>query len=81
MAERSFWQMAFTPKVSARAARVALIVGTVLIAINHGDKILTGGMTTGAWVKCMLTYLVPYAVSTYSSVMALREAAMREETP
>ena len=56
-----------------RAALMALIVGHVLAAINHGDRILTGTMTTGDWLKVALTFLVPYTVSTISSILAARE--------
>ena len=56
-----------------RAAKIALVVGTVIALINHGDKMAMGGMDGLAWIKCALTFLVPYAVSTYSTVMAVKE--------
>ena len=56
-----------------RAAIIALIVGHVLAVINHGDRILAGTMTMLDWCKVGLTFLVPYTVSTISSVLALRE--------
>ena len=71
--DQSFWRIAADPGVVKRAARIALIVGTVIAVINHGDRIVTGTMDTTAWFKCALTFLVPYAVSTYSSVMAIRD--------
>ena len=55
-----------------RAVRVALLVGTVLALINHGDKLIYGGMQTSDYLKILLTYLVPYCVSTHSSVRAAR---------
>lgn len=55
-----------------RAVRVALLVGTVLALINHGDKLIDGGMQTSDYLKILLTYLVPYCVSTYSSVQTVR---------
>ena len=55
-----------------RAVRVALLVGTVLALINHGDKLIGGGMQTSDYLKILLTYLVPYCVSTYSSVQTVR---------
>ncbi len=51
-----------------RALAVSLIVGTVLIAINQLDHILTGDMPP-AW-KILLTYFTPYAVSSYSTAAA-----------
>lgn len=41
----------------------ALLVGTVLFAINHLDTVLPGQATTGTWVKVGITYLVPFAVA------------------
>lgn len=44
------------------AIRVALVVGTILFAINHGSALLEGSMTGGRWVSVLLSYLVPYCV-------------------
>ena len=51
---------------------VALVVGTALVAINHGDAILRGDVSPGRALRIVLTVLVPYCVSTYSSVSAIR---------
>lgn len=59
--------------VMRRALIMALIVGHVLAAINHGDSILSGSMTSTEWSKVLLTFLVPYTVSTVSSVLAISE--------
>jgi hypothetical protein len=48
------------------------VVGSILIAINHGDALLQGRLDTERVFKICLTLLVPYAVSTSSSVAALR---------
>ncbi|WP_223421243.1 nitrate/nitrite transporter NrtS [Tateyamaria pelophila] len=69
----SFWRVATEASVIKRAIRIALIVGTVIAIINHGDRMVQGTMDAAAWLKCLLTFLVPYAVSTYSSVMAVRD--------
>ena len=53
-----------------RALKIALVVGTILAAINHGDAILDASMTTTAWVKVLMTFCVPYGVSWYSAVKA-----------
>jgi hypothetical protein len=52
--------------VPFRSGCVALVVGTILNLINQGDAIL--GLTSINWIKVFLTYLVPYAVSTYGAV-------------
>jgi len=59
--------------VVKRAAKIAFVVGVVIAMINHGDRITAGQMDPTAWLKCALTFLVPYSVSTYSSVMAVRD--------
>jgi hypothetical protein len=66
-------QLACRPSVVKRALKYALVVGFILIAINHGDAILSGHITHGDLLKMLLTVMVPYAVSTLSSVGALLE--------
>lgn len=56
-----------------RALAFACVVGAVLVAINHGDALLRGDVDGPRAWRIGLTVLVPYAVSTLSSVMALRE--------
>lgn len=62
------------PAVRDRAVTVAAIVGTVLFAINQLDVILAGAFTPLVGAKILLTYGVPYAVSTYSSLASSRIA-------
>lgn len=45
---------------------VAIIVGTLLNLINQGDVLL--GMAPVSWPKLLLTFLVPYGVSTHGAV-------------
>ena len=66
------FELAFRRDVASRAFGVALVVGTLLAAINHGAAIVSGEMTATRWVMVVATYAVPYAVSAYSSVGALR---------
>jgi len=47
-------------------------VGIVLAIINHGDHILHSTMTTTNWIKILITFCVPFCVSTISSVLAIR---------
>jgi hypothetical protein len=56
-----------------RALKFAVVVGIILISINHGDAILKGEITRGRIFRMALTVLVPYVVSTLSSVQAMRE--------
>ena len=65
--------LAFSSTVIKRSLKYAVIVGVILIAINHGDIIVRGDMTSLRWAKAALTMLVPYCVSTLSSVEAMRD--------
>lgn len=69
----SFFEIAVRRAVVRRAAFMALVVGNVIGALNHGDKIVMGLMSNGDWIKVGLTFLVPYTVSTISSVLAVRD--------
>jgi hypothetical protein len=61
--------------VVLRGLRVAAVVGTILVAINHGDLIATGTMSIESVWKILLTYCVPYFVSTYANVAAIISTA------
>lgn len=52
---------------------MASVVAPILIIINHSDAILRGDITPGRLLRMALTFLVPYTVSTASSVAAIRE--------
>ncbi|GAA3855147.1 nitrate/nitrite transporter NrtS [Celeribacter arenosi] len=66
-------QLALQRSVVIRAVRIAAVVGLVLAIINHGDKLISGEVTAVTAFKMGLTFLVPYCVSTFSSVLAIRE--------
>ena len=51
---------------------MASIVGIILAAINHGDHILLGTMTVTNLVKVLITFCVPFCVSTISSALAIK---------
>ena len=55
-----------------RAATSALIVGPILIVINHSDAITSGHISGVRLLRIALTFIVPYLVSTVSSVLAVR---------
>jgi len=65
--------IALSNEVAVTALRLALVVGTILALINHGAEILQGTLTKGNIYQIALTYLVPYFVSTYSSVKAIQK--------
>ena len=62
-----------TPK---KAIYTALVVGTILTAINHGDVILSGSVPP-PW-KVILTYCVPYCVTTWGAITG-KKAELRKQ--
>lgn len=46
----------------------ALVVGTVLIAINQGNVILEGRFPSELYWKIPLTYCVPFCVATFGAL-------------
>ncbi len=68
-------RLACSRSVVLRGLKYAAVVGAILVAINHWDALLAGELGTGRLWKIGLTVCVPYLVSTFSSVGALRQAA------
>ncbi len=68
-----FLRRACESKVVWRACKYAFFVGIILILINQGDIIFRGEVTSVSFIKMGLTVLVPYLVSTFSSVGAILE--------
>jgi len=60
------------PRVRDRALRVALVVGVILFAINQLDVVLRGATDAVVAAKIVLTFVVPYSVSTYSALQVNR---------
>lgn len=72
-------RLAAHPATVRRALITALIVGTVLIVINHGPAILAGQLTHQRIAQMCLTVFVPYTVSTVSSVSTRKELAKKKD--
>lgn len=68
-----------TPSILKRSVKVALVVGTILMAINHGDALLMGEVEPARIGKILLTYLVPFCVSTQASVLATLNAQKTQQ--
>ena len=47
----------------SRSLKIAAIVGSVLVAINHGDVVISGEMPAVLLWKAPLTYTTPFVVS------------------
>jgi uncharacterized peroxidase-related enzyme len=76
----SWLHLAFQGPVVRRALLYAVVVGSVLVGINHGDTILRGDISGGRLLRIAFTVLVPYLVSTSSSVAAIRATRTVDRT-
>ena len=65
--------LARSPRIVHRALKYAVGVGSVLILINHGDALLRGDISLVRVLRMILTVIVPYMVSTASSVSSILE--------
>ena len=74
----SYWKMAICDGTPRKAFFTALIVGTILVAINHGDLLATG--TVPPLAKVALTYCVPYCVTTWGAITG-KLALLRRQLP
>ena len=68
-------RLAFSKSVSWRAVKVAILVGPILVAVNQGAVLLQRGLDIICLLKIGLTFVVPYFVSTFSSVAALQDCS------
>lgn len=66
-------RLAVSRPVVLRALGFAVVVGLILALINHGDAIARGDLPPSRIARILLTFFVPYVVSTLSSVGALRQ--------
>ncbi len=56
-----------------RAIVIAVVVGTVLVLINHGDHLEKEPVCRHFFLKLSLCYFVPFMVSMVSGVLSARE--------
>lgn len=70
-------RLAVRAEVVRRSVKVCLFVGTLLVLINYSDRVMSGELMATDFVRMLLTFAVPYCVSTYVSVATL----IAEEIP
>ena len=68
---KEWLKIATTRSIVVRGMKYAVVVGSILVVINHGNAIVAGTLDTTRVIQMMLTVLVPYCVSTASSVGAV----------
>jgi len=67
--------LALRGRTARTAVPMALIVGTILTAVNLGAIILAGDATTGTWIRLGINYLVPFLVASYGWLSARRKTS------
>jgi len=67
--------MMITRKQIKTAIFISILVGTILTLINQGEAFIDGSSLN--WYKVVLTYIVPFGVSLYSSIMAKLEVEQK----
>jgi len=70
---KDWLEAALRRDVVRRSLRVSLTVGTILVLVNFYDRIPGGPFGGRELLKALLTYLVPYCVSTWVSVGMILE--------
>ena len=82
MAMKQWLSVAARPQVYRRSRKVALLVGTILVGINYFDRIADGQLVSLDYLKMLMTYCVPFCVSTHASVSAIleQERVNKDET-
>ena len=63
------------------AVPTALIVGTVLCAVNQGATLMSGQATASTFVRLVINYLVPFIVASIGYLGARRAVPPRRPTP
>ena len=71
MVQTKMFTIFLNKKAILRALIISLIVGILLAAINYGDCMMMGTMTTLCWIKVSVTFCIPFIVSLVSSALAL----------
>jgi hypothetical protein len=70
---RAALRICLEPQHLRRTLTIALVVGTVLTAINQADVIARGDATATTLVKAVLNYVVPFIVSNLGLLVGTRD--------
>jgi len=73
---QDFVRTACSRHIVHNALRIALVVGSLLNALNQGEALLAGSGI--AWVHIAMNFVVPYCVATYS---ATKHALAKQKGP
>ena len=61
-------------QILKRSIKTAIVFGTLLAFINHGELVLSWSLTPQCWMKMGLTCLVPYSVASWTATKSKFEA-------
>jgi hypothetical protein len=64
-----------------QSTMTALVVGTILVAINQGEAVLAGQLRPALLWQIPLTYAVPFCVATWGALVNTRSRVKAPDTP
>ena len=73
---RRFCGSLINPQFAPTAVRVALVVGTLLFAINHGRAAINGDVTRDRWLSGALFLCLTLSMFMDSIAVAIDEAGL-----
>jgi hypothetical protein len=76
---RSFFVYCAERDTILRSIKTALVIGTILAIINHGQQLLSGHFSLNWIIPMLITYLVPFSVATYGQVQGKRQRDKQKE--
>ena len=65
-------RLVLTATTAPISGPVAAVVGTVLTAVNQGAVLLEGKVGAASMLRIVANYAIPYCVSSYSALSAVR---------
>ncbi|MDJ0606099.1 nitrate/nitrite transporter NrtS [Microcystis sp. M53602_WE12] len=76
-----YFRPLLSPQFAPTGIRVAVVVGTILLTINHGYAVIIGRMTGDRWLAALLTYLVPYLVNVHGQYSSYHRQQWPKKSP
>ncbi len=70
---RIFLKYTFEGDTLLRSIKTALVIGSILGVINHGQDILPGQFSWHWIIPLLVTYLVPFSTATFGQVQGKRQ--------
>jgi hypothetical protein len=75
---RDLWRSARRPAVFRRCVLIAVVVGSLLTAVNLGGSIVRGDVDVHVLLKIAANFCVPFIVSNLGAMASLRAEVRRE---